>query len=121
MARYLLVEFDDNDAADRMRAQIDTATEAGKGMRVAGLFAVPTSWCICPQSDGYYANEVVRGSKLGWWVHKACRKARVGTHNLANLIRASERSYRADADYIEFVSSVNIFEMKRTKAENLDS
>lgn len=118
MARYLVVELDDNAAADRMRAQIDAATEAGKGMRVAGMFAVPMTWCPCPRPEGYHKGEVVRGSKLGWWVHKICRRARFGTHDLVNLIKPAERQYREDADYIEIISSVNIFEMKRIKAEN---
>jgi ligand-binding sensor protein len=54
-------------------------------------------------------------------VHKVCRRARFGTHDLVNLIKPAERRYREDDDYIEVLASVSVFEMKRTKAENSPS
>ncbi len=109
--RYLLIEFDDNTSADRLRAQIDAASAAGKGMRVAGLFGVPTVWCECPKLGGYHNHEVVRGGKMGWWVHRACRKARVGTHQLENLIKPKERRYGKKTGMIQVVTSVSIGEV----------
>lgn len=111
MARYLLIEFDDNDSADRMRAQIDTAEANGKNFRVAGMFTPPTRWCVCPESGGYHKEEVVRGGKLGWWVHIACRRARKGTHQLTNLILPSQRGYGIDTGYVCLVDSVSIAEV----------
>lgn len=110
MTRYLLIEFDDNNAAERMWGQIDAATQAGKGMRVAGMFGVPTQWCKCPTSDGYHKHEIVRGAKLGWWVHKLCKRARPGSHNLQNLIRPADRSYGVETGRACVVTTVNVFE-----------
>jgi hypothetical protein len=113
MARYVLVEVDDLATAERLRAQIDKASIAGKPMRIAGLFAAPTSWCSCPKSEGYHKNEVVRGSKLGWWVHRVCRKARPGTHNLANLITVTDRDFGVESGRVHVVHTLQVAEVPR--------
>jgi hypothetical protein len=74
MPRYLLVEVDDNASADRMRAKIDAATEAGKGMRVVGVFAKPSSLCGCEVRS----EKSVRGAKFGWWLCPECRRPKTG-------------------------------------------
>lgn len=82
MGRYLLVEFDDNDSADRMRAQIDAAEAKGKSFRVIGLWAKPSKLCDCLVKSG----KSIRGSKLGWYVCPTCRRPKAGSpqsmHNL---------------------------------------
>lgn len=87
MPRYLLVELDDNAAADRMRAQIDAATEAGKGMRVVGVFSKPSTLCGCETRS----EKSVRGSKFGWWLCPECRRPKAGSpQTLANMLDDEE-------------------------------
>lgn len=105
--RYVLIEVDNNNVAERLVNKFDSV----KGMRIAGLFGVPTSWCGCPRNDGYYKNDIVRGDKLGWWIHITCRKARRGTHDLKNLINPKHRSYHRETGYVEVVHSVSIAEV----------
>lgn len=75
MARYLLIEFDDNDSADRMRAQIDSAEGNGKRFRVVGMFSRATKLCECATRS----ETSVRGSKYGWWLCPECRKPKKGS------------------------------------------
>lgn len=83
MARYLLVELDNNDSADRMRAQIDAAELAGKGMRVVGMFSKPAALCGCPVRS----EKSVRGAKFGWWLCPECRRPKSGSpQTLANML-----------------------------------
>jgi len=83
MARYLLVELDNNDGADRMRAQIDAAELAGKGMRVVAMFSKPGALCGCE----IRSTESVRGAKFGWWLCPQCRRPRSGSpQTLRNML-----------------------------------
>lgn len=83
MPRYLLVEIDSNDSADRMRAQIDTATAAGKGIRVIGMFAKTAKLCKCEVKS----TKSVRGSKLGWWLCPTCHRPQPGgPQTLSNML-----------------------------------
>lgn len=89
--RYLLIEFDDEQSASLLRAQIDTATKKGKKFRVVGLFARPGRTCICVPVRGIRAkDQFQRGSKLGWWLCTSCHKPRLGDHQLHNLITPDE-------------------------------
>lgn len=110
MARYVLVEVDDNDQADKLCEYIAKGNN-NYGMRIAGLFGVPTKWCDCHPTEDYHKNEVVRGKKLGWWVHRLCRRARPGTHNLENLITLADRSYGVDKGRVMLASTVTVFEV----------
>ena len=74
MARYLLVEFDDNSTANALRAQIDSAEAAGKGFRVVGMFSKPTALCGCPTRS----DRSVKGAKFGWWLCLECRRPKSG-------------------------------------------
>lgn len=99
MPRYLLVEIDDNAAADRMRAQIDTATEAGKGMRVLAVFSKPSTLCGCETRS----ERCVRGSKFGWWLCPECRRPKTGSpQNLKNMLDDPQ----TPAKYTELMLSV---------------
>lgn len=83
MGRYLLIEFDDNDSADRMRAQIDTAHANGKQFRVVGMFSRPSTLCDCSTRSG----KSVRGAKFGWWLCTECRKPKSGSsQTLGNML-----------------------------------
>lgn len=110
MARYVLIEVDDNEAANRLMTKLSQL----KGMRIAGLFGVPQQYCECPKDEGYHQDKmVVRGSKLGWWVHRTCRRARRGTHQLQNLISPAEREYGKLTGIVNVVSTVSIFDAPR--------
>lgn len=90
MARYLLIEVDSNATAERLRAQIDAASEA-KGMRVVGMFTRATQLCECDPStyQRSIGNSIVtvRGAKFGWHLCPECLKPRPGSHhNLYNLL-----------------------------------
>lgn len=46
--RYVLVEFDDKDAAIKLKKQIDKASRAGRPFRVVGYFLKPDApYCLC--------------------------------------------------------------------------
>lgn len=90
MARYILVEVDNNATAERLRAQIDNAGEA-KGMRVVGMFAKANALCECPKKpyDPYQPELLTRGAKFGWWLCSDCHKPKNGgNQTLRNLLDA---------------------------------
>jgi hypothetical protein len=64
MARYVLVEVDENDRADRLREKLDGVP----GLRVIAMFGKPTKFCECdPMSD-----RSKRGKTYGWWCCPNC-------------------------------------------------
>lgn len=75
MGRYLLLEFDDNDSADRMRAQIDNAEANGKAFRVIGVWGKPARLCDC----AVRSESSLKGSRWGWWVCPVCRRPKAGS------------------------------------------
>lgn len=80
MARYVLIEVDENATAERLCAQI---TNAGKPMRVVGIFSKPTKLCDCAvQSD-----TSVLGTRLGWRLCPECRRPKSGgSQTLWNML-----------------------------------
>lgn len=90
MARYLLIEFAEDDAADKMRAMVDEQTRKGKRFRVAGIFARPKGLCECPTPQGYKKNLVAVGKRFGWNVCVACKRAKKGSHAARNLLTMGE-------------------------------
>ena len=90
-ARYLLIEFDDEAAASRLREQIDNATRKGKGFRVVGLFAKPRNYCRCGDvhtiERGRPITEVKRGRKYGWRVCMDCKRPLQNFGYLTNLLK----------------------------------
>jgi hypothetical protein len=83
MPRYLLIELDNNDSADRMRAQIDAAEANGRGMRVIAMFSKTAKLCVCEVRS----TKSVRGSKLGWWLCPSCHKPKPGSpQTLTNML-----------------------------------
>lgn len=75
MARWLLLEFDDDAQCEAMMAKIQEQTAAGKAYRLKGLFAKPTKFCECPPEPRRQQPDLVRGERYGWVVHRLCRKA----------------------------------------------
>lgn len=90
--RYLLIEFDDPQSADALRARIDNATREGKRYRVVGMFAIPgPQFCECDTKvdTKTQRSTLQRGRKFGWWVCKVCKKPD-SYMRLVNLIGVEE-------------------------------
>jgi hypothetical protein len=86
MAKYVLLEFDNDAQADALCARIDAAEESGKSFRVVGEFKKPTSFCQCgPLTEREQVEQTTRGSKFGWNTHIVCRKPRSGPQSPQNL------------------------------------
>lgn len=108
MAKYLVIEFDNDETCDKLKQTIDQATSSGKAYRAVGEFKKPTSWCGCPRPAGYYKNEIARGGRFGWWVHRECRKPRLGSHQLANLIKPRKTN---EEGFTLVIGSLSVFEV----------
>ena len=94
-SRYLLIEFDDQASAERLRAQIDNATRNGKSFRVVGLFAKPRApYCACPPQSHVTtktnASTLKRGKRLGWWVCQTCQRPAQNNSALINLLKPKD-------------------------------
>jgi hypothetical protein len=88
VARYVLVEVEDNETAGDLVAALQADGEVhfyhkltdgeykvkSVAAKVIGLFAKPTKFCDCPNPG----DKSVRGAKFGWWVHVACGKPKAG-------------------------------------------
>jgi len=89
VARYILVEVDDNETAGDFVAVVQREGNVfyytpanGQGesqiktftAKVVGLFAKPIKFCECPKPG----DRQVRGAKFGWWVHAECGKPMKG-------------------------------------------
>ena len=90
-SRYLLIEFDDEASANKLRAQIDNATRNGKSFRVVGLFAKPRGYCECPPKKQVTTktqeSTLKRGKRLGWWVCQVCQRPAQNNSALINLMK----------------------------------
>lgn len=87
MARYVLIEFDDNNDAETFVKAVEEVqgilvttqhpkipdqygvVKPSHDYRIRGLYAKPTRFCEC--SDVLF-NERRKGAKLGWYVHPTC-------------------------------------------------
>lgn len=89
--RYLLVEFDSKEQAEKLMQQINAATRGGKPFRVVGLFAKPgPDFCRCG-SDNWISSRTrggrtKRGPKFGWQVCLDCKKPVPVMNFLKNLL-----------------------------------
>lgn len=93
MARLVVVRFTDNEEAERFAEEnrdtvwiidgLDPDNPKKKQgwakVRVLGLFAWPTSYCIC--SGTFRGKNRIkgwsRGKKYGWWVHRCGRPSKL--------------------------------------------
>lgn len=80
MARYLLVQVDRNETADRLREKLD----AVPGLLTIAIFGKPTQFCDCIVPT----EQSRRGRKYGWWCCPTCSKPKVDAHQtgLTNLL-----------------------------------
>lgn len=87
MARYVLLEFGDNDEANNFVGMLNggdfdvrsakgpaEASPADGSIRVLGVYFKPTLFCECPNPGDRSA----RGEKWGLWIHKDCGKPKRG-------------------------------------------
>jgi len=83
MARYLLLEFDDDEPAEKLLGQINDAAARGRPYRVIGMYRRPSVFCKCGNPSG----KQVRGARFGWWVCVDCHKVISGNHQiLGNML-----------------------------------
>lgn len=104
MGRYVLLEFDDSDAAATFIGRLEEATKeyddveqtpdvtmmlngigaiAAAHATVLAEFAKATKICDCARPS----ENSVRGIKLGWWVCPKCKKPkRRGAQSLRNIL-----------------------------------
>lgn len=84
MARAVVLLFEDNEACEAWVEESqendgrfmvgggeDGPTHQGS-FKVVGLYPIPTMICTCDAPPG--GKRIVRGAKLGWWVHNTCGK-----------------------------------------------
>lgn len=91
MARYLLIEVDDDRRATKLVEQFVALDQAGKGVRAIGLYGKPTQFCGCPPElpkpgTPRTPPKTLRGRKMGWYVHDKCRKPKPGYQSPTNLL-----------------------------------
>jgi ribosomal protein L37AE/L43A len=85
MAKYVLLEFDDDAEAESFSNILieDTTRNNSGSMRVRGVFKKPTQFCSCVPME----KSSVRGAKWGWWICKKCGKPKPGAmHQPRNLL-----------------------------------
>lgn len=81
MARYLLVQVDDDGKATALLSKLNGV----RGVRVIGVFARPTEFC--EDSSHRDPNESsIRGGKTHLWHCRICKKPKKLTHTPKNLI-----------------------------------
>lgn len=88
MAKYVLVEFEDDEKADNFVYLLDMGflPTSGDG-RVRGVYKKPTLFCECPEETRDKSGRSLRGSKYGWWVKSCCgRPLKGGAQNPYNQL-----------------------------------
>lgn len=93
MARYVLVEFDNDAEAERfVNKIIQRCIDLGVAKksatyRIRGFFAKPTKFCECgPIPESQVGMHITRGAKYGWVVHRSCKRARPMAQSPRNLL-----------------------------------
>jgi len=74
---YMLVEVPEAVHISALRAKLRALKP--RGIQVVGVYSTPEADDMCgcgPLTEREQKNETARGTKRGWWVHLACRKAR---------------------------------------------
>jgi hypothetical protein len=122
VAKYLLLQFDDDEAADKVVEGIqrtggiavhydvelfDEGNWEYQDCDVRGVFKKPTKFCDClnVKKRGF-----TRGQKYGWWVCDQCKKPTKGWASLNVLFQALGKNllpkddnapeYRGDGNWI---------------------
>jgi hypothetical protein len=122
MARYLVIEFEDNASAEKLMAKIDDARAQGALYRVVGLFVKPRNYCECPsgpaetggmnhRKDSAKARGgIAYGRKYGWWVCTVCKRPRKAGHQLVNQLAGTELYESTEVgDYEMLVTNLSVY------------
>lgn len=81
MARVVLLEFEDDGAAERFVDHMSNRNGAGALNQasiaiayssVTHVFAKPVNFCKCNLPNKTPKGTFGKGKKFGWWVHKKC-------------------------------------------------
>lgn len=85
MGKWLLVEFDNDESADALCAQINAATAKGKAFRVLGIFnKPPKKRCECGHGVESRRRPVKRHRKTGFWYCTNCKRVMPGAQSPRN-------------------------------------
>lgn len=134
MARYVVIEFPDNeDAEEFIRRTNDLNEDARKEKlsfrrRIVGVFVKPGKTCEClDRNKANYGDKnwphatIARGEKFGWWVCSRCNRPRAAGHQLVNQLLMSETYEGTVFNDFEFgvtsldVSGIHTNNIKRSK------
>ena len=95
MAKYVLLEFDDDNEADEFVRVVPGLyhidAHSLQSFKIVGEFKKPTSFCQCTpeQKRGVFG---ARGSKFGWFVCGRCKKpVEGGNQVIYNLLENDGR------------------------------
>lgn len=117
MARYVLVEFEENDDAEKFVEAINngkvfyttphrklegefSVVQPNGDTTVRALFAKPTQFCQCSNPG----DRSVRGAKFGWYVHAACGKPKQSSwQHPRNLLDPPDLPTRQRSCYLGIV------------------
>lgn len=81
--RLVVIEFDDNDEAQRLVDKLTRDALDSKGRRPVALIPVPTQFCECDPTTRNNGRTV----KYRWWICQDCRKAQQGWQSPINLLQ----------------------------------
>ena len=91
MGRYILIEFDEDDAAETLCARINAATESGKNYRLIGVFQKPPrKRCECPAPRTSRSSTYRRHKKTGFTYCTKCRRVLPGWQGPQNFLDSPE-------------------------------
>jgi hypothetical protein len=117
MPQFIVVEVDDDRVADALVEKLSNTGRplVGKQWRVVGRFQRPRAHCQHALTTGGYndAKHFARGSKYGWWIHNiaGCKRPRLGSHQLENLIGVENYPLDLGSKYTERVATLHVFEV----------
>ena len=93
-SRYVLLEVDDVQLAERLMEKFNDGSRRGSAYRVVGYFAKPTDYCQCGVETWTTTSRRVsttkRGRKFGWYVCTTCKRPTASESGLVNLIDPSD-------------------------------
>lgn len=106
--RLIVVEVDDDEAAERLIAKINST----KSARVKGMFQMPRARCRCngPFSENSKSTlwkRSLRGQQFGWWVHDKCLRVSKGLHTETKNLIAREDQPQGDTHMVTYVDGIS--------------
>jgi hypothetical protein len=125
MARYLVIEFQDNESAEKLMEQVHRASASGALYRVVGLFIKPRNTCKCYRHEASNYQRVklgqtgIRyGQKYGWWVCSRCNRPREAGHQLINQLGVGELAADTGEDNRHWiVTNLDIYSQDREQVK----